>query len=133
YERLRALAVTWLERAADLAVGRYDIDDALANLHRAVALESDRAALSRLWRAIGHANALKFDGEAFWTAMQRAIELDDGTKTGELYSQLAFHTSIRMGMWKTKPDQSLINGWIERALELTEKGSSDYVRALIAM
>ena len=37
---LRAHAVEWSRRAARLAVGRYEIDDGLALLHQAVALES---------------------------------------------------------------------------------------------
>src|SRR5581483_565927 len=100
-ERLAAEAARWLERAAELALGRYDIDDAIADLHRVLELGPDRAVQARIWKTIGYADALKFDGEAFWTATQRAIELDDGRLAGELYTQLAFQTSIRMGMWKT--------------------------------
>jgi class 3 adenylate cyclase len=131
-ERLRARAVTWLGRAAELAVARYDIDEALGELHRALGLEPDRDDARRIWKAIGAANALKFDGEAFWTAMQQAIELSEESEAGELYSLLAYHTATRAGMWRTLPDQSLIDGWTERALALGEPGSSAQARALVA-
>ncbi len=36
-------AVTWLRKAADLAIGRYEIDDGISLLRRAVELEPDRA------------------------------------------------------------------------------------------
>ena len=38
-----------------------------------------RAGRRRVWHAIGRVNALKFDGEAMWPAMERAIELTEGT------------------------------------------------------
>src|SRR5205823_2514923 len=50
---LRAKALMWLRRAADLAIGRFEIDDGLALLHRALDLESDKAGQAGLWRAIG--------------------------------------------------------------------------------
>ncbi len=71
---LRADAVRWLRRAAELAEGRYDIDETLSMLERAVELQTREQEQAELWRAIGHANALKYDGEAFWDAMHRAME-----------------------------------------------------------
>src|SRR6185503_2211944 len=41
---LRANALTWLRKAADLAIGRYEIDDGISLLKRAVELEPDRIA-----------------------------------------------------------------------------------------
>ena len=75
--RLEERAGVWLRRAAALAVGRYDIQEALALLHRAVELETSPSVRSELWQEIAHANALYFDGAAFSAAMQRAIELAD--------------------------------------------------------
>src|SRR5205085_2850947 len=48
--RLRGRAVSWLRRAAALAVGRYDIDDAVSLLHRAVELEPSTAAQVEIWQ-----------------------------------------------------------------------------------
>ena len=42
-ERLRAKAVAWLGRAAEFAIGRYELDEALAMLHRALELEPGAA------------------------------------------------------------------------------------------
>ena len=95
-EQLRARAVEWSRRAAQLAVARYEIDEALSLLHHAVALESrpDREAV--LWQEIGHAEALWFDGEAFRAAMERAIAL--AGPSAELYGELALQTARRSGI-----------------------------------
>ena len=131
-ERLRALAVSWSRRAAELAVARYDIDEGLLSLHRAAAI-ADGDERSEIWRLIGGANALKFDGPAFWEAMQESLKTcDDLATRADTYSLLAFHTATRAGMWKRRPEQELVEGWIDRALELAEPGSRSHVRALIA-
>ena len=129
-ERLLGKALFWLSRAAGLAVARYELDEGLALLHRALELEDDGERQAELWHRIGRANWLKFDGEAFWRAMHRAIEL--GGPEGELYAELAFQSTRRWGMWKRQPDMSLIEGWIERALELVEQGSRSQALALYA-
>src|SRR5262249_54818807 len=48
-ESLREKAVHWLQRAAELAVSRYDIDEGLRFLARAVELTSDPGLRSQLW------------------------------------------------------------------------------------
>ncbi len=53
----RRQAVTWARRAASLALGRYEVDEAIALLHRALELEPDPAGQAALWQEIGHANA----------------------------------------------------------------------------
>jgi class 3 adenylate cyclase len=132
-EDLRGAAVRWLQRAAELGMGRYEIDEALAFLHRAVELERVPEARSELWRHIGNANALKFDGPAFWEAMQASLETcHDRATCVETYSLLAFHTTTRSGMWKRRPDHELVNGWIDRGLELSEPGTPARVRTLIS-
>ena len=131
-ERLRGLAAAWLERSVRLALGRGEVDDGLAVLRRALELCPDRASEARIWKTIGFAQALRFDGEGFWTATLKALDLADEDEAGELYSQLAFHTTTRKGMWKSVPDQAMIDGWIERALELTAPGSPAHVQALIS-
>ena len=132
--RLRGKALSWLRRAADLAVGRYAIDDALALLERALELEASDQGRAELWEKIGHANMLKFDGEAFWTAMQQAIALSSRREIhADLYSKLAYETTGRPAMWKRRPDRSLVKGWVEQALELSEPGTPARARALMAL
>jgi len=129
---LRTRALAWLRRAAELAIGRFEIDDGLALLHRALDLEPDQAEQAALWREVGRANVFKFDGEAFWIAMQESLKGSDRATAADTYSQLAFHTATRAAMWKRRPDRGLIEGWIERALELSEPDTPARARALIA-
>jgi hypothetical protein len=131
--RLRERAVIWLRRAAELAVSRYEIEDALSLLQRASALDTSAAAQAEIWQEIAHANAIYFDGEAFSSAMQRAIDVaEDDLTAADLYSELAFQTLVRWGMWTTAPDQGLVDGWIGRALEHAEPDSPAQAKALIA-
>jgi hypothetical protein len=123
----------WLESAAQFAMRRYEIEDALALLLRALSLDPDEEAQARLWRAVGKANALKFDGEAFWTAMQNSLTVCSNKATcAGTYSELAFQTAIRSSMWARRPDRELVDGWIEKALELSEPDSHSRAKALIA-
>ena len=132
-DALRAKAVAWLSRAGDLAVGRYEIDDGVALLERAVALEPDEARQAELWRGIGLANAIKFDGEAFWRGMQRSIAVtSDRELRAETYGDLALQTAIRMGMWLQRPPSELVQGWIEEALRLAPPGSPARAKGLLA-
>jgi class 3 adenylate cyclase len=132
-ERLRRQALEWLERAGDLAIGRYEIDDGLALLSRALELEPDEIRESQIWRKIGLANALKFDGEAFWTAMQRSLAVcHDRTTCANSYADLAMQTAIRSGMWQRRPERDLVDGWIEEALTLAPPEGPARAKALIA-
>ena len=132
-ERLRGNAVSWLERAGDLASGRYEIDDGLALYRRAVELEESEVRQAELWRKIGRANALKFDGEAFWTAMEESLKTCfDRATCAATYAELAYQTSCRAGMWKKAPDRNLVDGWIAKALELSEPKSAARAKGLIA-
>jgi hypothetical protein len=128
---LRAKAVEWSKHAATLAIGRYEIEDGIALLHRAAAFESDAGKQADLWVEIGRANALRFDGEAFRAAIEQAI--DRIGPSGELYSELALQTARRSGMWKRPPDRDVVDEWINRAVELAEEGSPTHARALAAV
>jgi hypothetical protein len=131
--RLRAKAALWLERAADLAVGRYEMDDGVALLHRVLELEGDEVRRSALWRKIGLAHALKFDGEAFWTAMQESLAVcHDREICAETYADLALQTAIRSGMWPRRPERELVQGWIDEALRLAPAESPTRAKALVA-
>jgi class 3 adenylate cyclase len=127
---LRAKALRWSKRAAELAIGRYEIDEGLALLHRAVQLEPDPIQQGKLWFEIGRASALKYDGEGFVAAMEQAIEV--GHDAGEVYVELGYQTVQRAGMWKQRPKHELVAGWIDRAIELTEPGSPAGGKALVA-
>jgi class 3 adenylate cyclase/tetratricopeptide (TPR) repeat protein len=131
-EDLRGRALSWLRRAAQLAISRFEIDEGLVLLHRALLLEPDEATRSALWRDVGRANVFKFDGEAFWTAMQNSLEGSDRATAADTYSQLAFVTATRAAMWKRRPDPKLIEDWIDRALDMSETETAARARALIA-
>jgi class 3 adenylate cyclase/tetratricopeptide (TPR) repeat protein len=128
--RLRASALRWLRRAADLALARFDLDDADALLQRAVALAPSDP---EPWHAIGRVNALKFDGEAFWNAMLKAVELTaEPVGLGELYAELAWESTMRGAMWKVAPDDAIADGWVTQALELAAPQSRAYGYVLTA-
>ena len=129
-ERLRKSAVAWSRRAAGRAVDRYEIDEALALLERALELEPETAEQPKIWHEIGRANALKYDGLAFSSALEKAIEL--GGSAPDLYTELVFQTVQRPGMWVRQPDSELISGWIKRALELTTDQPELHAKALVA-
>jgi class 3 adenylate cyclase len=129
-DRLRKKAVLWLRRAAELAAGRYALDEEIALLDRAAELETSAASRVQLQRAIGHANALKYEKEAFWRALLDAIELsDDAEAVADIYSDLAFQTAFR---FQHAEDRELIDAWIDRALQLAPATSAARARALVA-
>jgi class 3 adenylate cyclase len=130
-EELRVKALGWAKRAAELAIGRYEIDEGLTLLHRAALLEPNTAEQGRLWYEIGRTSALKYDGEGFVAAMERALEL--GAPAAEVYAELGYQTMRRSGMWKTRPDRSLVSGWIEKALELGEPGSISEAKGAVSL
>jgi hypothetical protein len=129
---LRARALEWLRRAADLAIGRFELDDGLALLHRALALEVEERRRAELWRAVAQANVYKMDGEAFWTAMLHSLEGVTADEQADVYSVLAFHSATRAAMWRKRPEQTLIESWADHALRGCPPGSPGQIRALIA-
>jgi tetratricopeptide (TPR) repeat protein len=128
--QLSVAALRWLRRAAEVSLARFDLDDALSQLARAGELAPGDA---DVWHAIGRVNALKFDGEAMWPAMEKAIELTEDTEgLAELYAELAFESTMRGGMWKRPLDHGLLESWLGRALELADAGGTAQARALVA-
>jgi DNA-binding SARP family transcriptional activator len=128
-----ARAARWLRRAAELAIGRYELDEAIALLARALELEGEPLRRLELYRLTGRANALKHDGGPFLEAKMNAIALSpDDSTTARLYAELAFETAVRAGMWRKRPERELVDGWIDRALELAEPGGRSRALALIA-
>ena len=132
-EALRECARIWLGRAAGLAQARYEMSDAIELMTRALKLTESERERALLWRRIGLAQALRFDGEAFWTAMLSALQGGlSPDEEADVYSLLAFHTSARSGMWPNRPAAALVDGWIDRALELAPEPSAARARALVA-
>jgi class 3 adenylate cyclase len=129
-EELRVKALGWSKRAAELAIGRYEIEEGLTLLHRAVELESEPAEQGVLWYEIGRASALRYDGEGFVAAMERSVEL--GGPAADVYAELGFQTVQRAGMWQTPPDWSMVGGWVEKALELATAETPARAKALVA-
>jgi tetratricopeptide (TPR) repeat protein len=127
---LREKALAWSKRAAQLAIGRYEIDEGLTLLHRSIELEPDAAEQARLWYELGRTSALKYDGEGFVAAMEKALEL--GAAPGDVYAELGFQTVQRAGMWKTRPEFGLVKSWIDRALAASEPGTTAYAHAIVA-
>jgi hypothetical protein len=109
------------------------MEEAVGLLTRAAELTDDEHETALLWREIGHAQALRYDGEAFWEAMNRSLEgpLDDEERA-QTYSLLAFQTSLRSGMWKVRPRLGQIETWVERSLELEPKDDAVRAQALLA-
>ena len=131
--KLRTAAIRWLRRAAELAVGRYDLDDGIELLERALELAPADIHVD-LWKRIAEANALKYDGQGFWEAMEHALGLTtDRIRRGELLSVLAYETAVRLGMWRTRPDPQMVGRWVDEALELVEKGTPAQVQALLGL
>jgi DNA-binding SARP family transcriptional activator/tetratricopeptide (TPR) repeat protein len=128
-ERLREKATAWLRRAAELAAGRYALDEQISLLERAVGLEPNEAEQAELWRAIAQANLLKYDQSEFRAATIKAIEGSAGSQAADLYSWLAFWDAFR---WGHAEDRELIEVWIGQALEHAAPDSAARARALVA-
>ena len=56
----------------------------------------------------------------------------DKAVCGQTYSELAFQTAMRSGMWPRRPEPELVEGWITQALELSAPDSISRAKALIA-
>ena len=132
-DRIRACAVHWLSRAGRLARGRHELDEAVELYDRAIALSTDAHERALLWRAVGEAQALRYDGEGMRKALLSALDgpLDD-VERADAYALLAFQSSIRSAMWSIRLNMQLIDEWAERALELAADGTEARARALLA-
>jgi class 3 adenylate cyclase len=132
-ERVRERAAYWLSRAGRLARGRHETEEAVELYMRAVELSADEHEQAMLWRAIGEAHALRYDGEGMRTALLRALDgpLDD-VERADTYAYLAFQSSIRSAMWSIRLNMELIDEWASKALELAADESDARARALLA-
>jgi class 3 adenylate cyclase len=124
YEELRASAVRWLRRAAELAAARFEIDESLTLLDRALALEPTDAGRIEILGQTGHVHASGFDVSGFRRALEQALELGpDRRAEAEIYARLAYYGLGRPYMWKDLPPRDVLEGWLARALELSEPGT----------
>jgi class 3 adenylate cyclase/tetratricopeptide (TPR) repeat protein len=132
-ERLRANAVSWLRRAAELAGGRYEIREALALLDRALSLEADDQVKIEILRKIGEVHMLNYDAEGFRAALEEALALEpeDAVAAG-IFAKLAWYGRGRAYMWKEPPPDEVGEHWLTRALELAATGTEAQAEALLA-
>jgi class 3 adenylate cyclase len=131
--RVRERAVHWLTRAGRLARNRHEIEEAVELYARAVELSADAYEQALLWRAIGEAQALRYDGEGMREALLRALDGPlSGAEKADTYALLAFQSSIRSAMWSIKLNMELIDEWAAKALELADEGTEAKARALLA-
>jgi class 3 adenylate cyclase len=133
YDALRAKAVAWLLKAAQLATTQYSLDEAVSLLGRALELDPEPSAKVGLLRQLGFVHALKYDGESFWTAMEQATDLSqDQNVRAELLAEMAFEVSARWGMFAVMPSVEVVDDWTAQALELAAPDSRARAQALVA-
>jgi class 3 adenylate cyclase len=132
-ERLHEKAIVWLVRAARLAVGRYEIREALALLDTALALAADDETRIGLLRQAADAHLLNYDIEGYRTAMERALALGPGRAlAADIYADLAEYGHGRRYMWMQPPPATMGERWLAKALELSEPGTAARGFALVA-
>ena len=65
-------------------------------------------------------------------ALETALELThDTAERAGTYVDLAYESSVRSGMWRTRPARELMETWTSRALAGTPEGSAAQAKALI--
>jgi DNA-binding SARP family transcriptional activator len=128
--RLRARALAWSERAADLAERRYAIDEQISLLRQAVEIESVAAGRAAIWRRIARAAALNYDDDAFAEATSQAAELAArGPDLADVLAEAAFNAAVR---WQKEEDRARIDEWSRHVLHLEDATGAARARALIA-
>ena len=133
-EHVRSRAVHWLRRAGLLARGRHELDEAVELFTRALELSDDAHERALLWRDLGEAHALRYDGERMRTAILNALEgpLDDAERA-DAFAFLALQASIRSAMFSIRMNRQQIDEWAESALTLAADGTEARARAMLAL
>jgi tetratricopeptide (TPR) repeat protein len=130
---VRQRAALWLRRAADAAVSRFGMLEAVALLRTALELVKDDAERIEIWRAIAQAQYLRYDSSAYRDAVERALELNpERAVAAELYAELAFQALGRQALWKEVQPRETIEFWSKRAFELAEPGTRAHLSALLS-
>ena len=126
-------AIAWLQRAGELALGLFAIDNGLALLERALTLDPDPEIEARIWQSIGRAHGLRYEGGPTIDAYRRALEFADDAETrAEIYSSLALETVTRWGMLNPMPTAEVVDDLIDSALSSAAPRTAQRARALIA-
>jgi class 3 adenylate cyclase len=129
---LRDRAIRWLRRAAALAVGRYEIHEAVSLLEEALVLAGDDSLRTDLLLDAARACRLRYDTDGFRAALEQALSLDPpAAVSAEIHSQLALRGSMPE-LWREPPSIEAIDGWAQRALSLAEPGSRAHAMSLTA-
>jgi class 3 adenylate cyclase/tetratricopeptide (TPR) repeat protein len=129
-ERKAAKALT---RASELALHRYEIDDAIDLLERAVEIEHSQEQRAELLYKLAIANMLGYRAEAFTNAVEDAIRASAvPTDKAAAYALLASALVTRPLMWGKRPEHQMVTDTVDRLLELAEPNSPDRTRGLVA-
>jgi class 3 adenylate cyclase len=132
-ERLQGRAVTWLRRAAGLALGRYEIQESLGLLRHALALEGDDRTKIEILRQIARAHEFNYATEPFREALEDALALGpERDVAADIYADLAHFGYGRSYMWKQPPPEEVGERWLATALELAGPRSEARGFALLA-
>ena len=133
HAEVRASAVRWLRRAAELAAGRFEIEDALALLARELDLEPEVQSKIQILQETARVHTLRYDAQGFRAAMEDALSLEPEPGVGaEIYAQLAYYSLGRAYMWKEPPPRELSERWLAKALELSDPDTAARAWALLA-
>ena len=132
-EALRPRAIRWLSRAAELAMSRYELREALTLFGQALDFEVRDSSRIALLRQIAHAYLLSYQMELFQSSLLAALSLGpDRPVAAEIYAELADVGLARAYMWKEPPRSELAEHWLSSALELAEPGTKAQAMALAA-
>jgi class 3 adenylate cyclase/tetratricopeptide (TPR) repeat protein len=130
---LQQQAIQWLHRAGELTTGQFNIDDGLALLDRALTLDPSPETQALIWRAVGRAHALRYAGVDAVRAYETALQLtSDPVLQADIDAELALEVVQRYGMLNPMPDRALVDGWIDRALEVASPDTAARAKALAA-
>jgi len=133
YTELRASAIRWLRRTAELAAGRYEVGEALALLSRELELEPDGGRKIMILQEIARVQILRYDAQGMRAALEEALELEpEPAVAGAIYAQLAYYALSRGYMWKAPPQRELAERWLVKAVELSDPNTAARAWALLA-
>ncbi len=129
---LRDRAIRWLRRAAALAVGRYEIPEAVSLINEALVLAGDDCLRIDLLLDAARACRLRYDTDGFRAALEQALSLDPpAAVSAEIHSQLAIAGSMPE-LWREPPAREMIDKWARHGLALAEPGSRAHAVLLMA-
>src|SRR5207247_5732518 len=107
HAEVRASAVRWLRRAAELAAGRFEIEDALALLARGLELEPEVQTKIQILQETARVHTLRYDAQGFRAAMEEALALEpEPAVAAGLCAPLAYSSLGRGYMWAQPPPRA---------------------------